>query len=117
MKIIDKLSYENNLSNSKVINLLVEEALVQRGIFNKDLGDSSNIFQDKVNFKKGFEALQEINNNKDLDNLVNKNKSKNTLMQSQENIHNLDLETYQKFILFIQFQEMMNKYEKRNDIA
>ena len=34
MKIIDRLSTENNLSNSKVISILVEEALSRRGIFN-----------------------------------------------------------------------------------
>jgi hypothetical protein len=35
MRIIDKLSIENNLSNSKIISILVEEALSIRGIFNK----------------------------------------------------------------------------------
>ena len=38
MNIIDKLSKENNLSNSKIINILVEEALSVRGIFNKKNG-------------------------------------------------------------------------------
>ncbi len=38
MKIIDKLSIENNLSNSKIISILVEEALSIRGIFNKKNG-------------------------------------------------------------------------------
>ena len=37
MKIIDKLSIENNLSNSKIISILVEEALSIRGIFNKKM--------------------------------------------------------------------------------
>ena len=36
MRIIDKLSIENNLSNSKIISILVEEALSIRGIFNKN---------------------------------------------------------------------------------
>ena len=35
MRIIDKLSMENNLSNSKIISILVEEALSIRGIFSK----------------------------------------------------------------------------------
>ena len=35
MKIINELSMENNLSNSKIISILVEEALSVRGIFNK----------------------------------------------------------------------------------
>ena len=37
MRIIDKLSIENNLSNSKIISILVEEALSTRGIFNKKM--------------------------------------------------------------------------------
>ena len=35
MSIIEKLSTANNLSNSKIISILVEEALSVRGIFNK----------------------------------------------------------------------------------
>ena len=38
MTIIDNLSIENNLSNSKIISILVEEALSIRGIFNKQNG-------------------------------------------------------------------------------
>ena len=38
MRIIDKLSLENNLSNSKIVSILVEEALSIRGIFNKKNG-------------------------------------------------------------------------------
>ena len=37
MRIIEKLSTENNLSNSKIISILVEEALSIRGIFNKKM--------------------------------------------------------------------------------
>ena len=45
MKIIDKLSIENNLSNSKIISILVEEALSVRGIFNKKTGKVTKSFQ------------------------------------------------------------------------
>ena len=45
MKIIDKLSIENNLSNSKIISILVEEALSIRGIFNKNNGKATPSFQ------------------------------------------------------------------------
>ena len=38
LKIIDKLSIENNLSNSKIISILVEEALTSRGILLKNNG-------------------------------------------------------------------------------
>ena len=44
MKIIDKLSTENNLSNSKIINILVEEALSLRGWFNKKTGKVSKTY-------------------------------------------------------------------------
>ena len=46
MKIIDKLSMENNLSNSKIISILVEEALSTRGIFNKKSGKASQSYQE-----------------------------------------------------------------------
>ena len=49
MRIIDKLSIENNLSNSKIISILVEEALSIRGIFNKKNGKATQTYQ----LKKG----------------------------------------------------------------
>ena len=45
MRIIDKLSIENNLSNSKIISILVEEALSMRGIFNKKNGKISQSYK------------------------------------------------------------------------
>ena len=45
MRIIDKLSIENNLSNSKIISILVEEALSKRGIFNKNNGKATPSFK------------------------------------------------------------------------
>ena len=36
LEIINKLSLESNLSNSKIINILVEEALQKRGILNNN---------------------------------------------------------------------------------
>ena len=61
MRVIDKLSIENNLSNSKIISILVEEALSIRGIFNKTNGkvtqsyllnenNSQNLFDNSGNF-------------------------------------------------------------------
>jgi len=41
MNIIDRLSNENNLSISKIISILVEEALTSRGIYNKSSKASS----------------------------------------------------------------------------
>ena len=45
MKIIDNLSIENNLSNSKIISILVEEALSIRGMFNKKIGKATQSYQ------------------------------------------------------------------------
>ena len=49
MRIIDKLSIENNLSNSKIISILVEEALSIRGIFNKKSGRVTQSYQQSNN--------------------------------------------------------------------
>ena len=82
MKIIDKLSLENNLSNSKIISILVEEALSIRGIFNKKKG-------------KATQSYLKIEANSD------------DLSTGQ-----IDLQTYKKFLSFLKFQEMMEEYNK-----
>ena len=82
MKIIDKLSLENNLSNSKIISILVEEALSIRGIFNKKKG-------------KATQSYLKIEANSD------------DLSAGQ-----IDLQTYKNFLSFLKFQEMMEEYNK-----
>ena len=42
LNLLNKLSFENNLSISKIINNLVEEALYKRGMFNIKTGKSLN---------------------------------------------------------------------------
>ena len=42
LDLINKLSYESNLSNSKIINILVEEALYKRGMFDIKTGKIYN---------------------------------------------------------------------------
>ena len=82
MKIIDKLSIENNLSNSKIISILVEEALSIRGIFDKKKG-------------KATQSYLKIEENSDDISAVN-----------------IDLQNYKKFLSFLKFQEMMEEYNK-----
>ena len=82
MKIIDKLSLENNLSNSKIISILVEEALSIRGIFNKKKG-------------KATQSYLKIEDNA------------NDLSEGH-----IDVQTYKKFLSFLKFQEMMEEYNK-----
>ena len=114
MRIIDKLSIENNLSNSKIISILVEEALSIRGIFNKKNGKVSQSYQlNKDNSQNLFDnsrdfldkAKHSIDNN--LENHFIPSKSTHL---NEENQEDFDLETYKKFLSFLKFQEMMDKY-------
>jgi len=116
MKIIEKLSIENNLSNSKIISILVEEALSIRGIFNKKNGkatqlyqlngdNSQNLFDNSGDFLD--KAKLSIDNN--LGNNLIPSKSTHLNEESQEAF---DLQTYKKFLSFLKFQEMMEEYNK-----
>ena len=114
MKIIDILSVENNLSNSKIISILVEEALSIRGIFNKQNGKVSQSYQLSRN------NLQNLPNNIsdfiDISKPSMDTKLGNHLIPSRSthlNVANqdaFDLQTYKKFLSFLKFQEMMDKY-------
>ena len=114
MRIIDKLSIENNLSNSKIISILVEEALSIRGIFNKKNGKATQLYQqNKDNLQKlsdnstSFIDNEKFSINTKLGNNFNSGKSNYLNKPNQETF---DLQTYKKFLLFLKFQEMMEKY-------
>ena len=114
MKIIDKLSIENNLSNSKIISILVEEALSIRGIFNKQNGKASQSFQLSNNNLQNLpdNSGDFIDNAKPsmdykLGNQFNPSRSTHLNEANQEAF---DLQTYKKFLSFLKFQEMMDKY-------
>ena len=114
MRIIDKLSIENNLSNSKIISILVEEALSIRGIFNKKNGKVTQSYQ------LNEDNLQNLSDNSgdfldkgklSIDNDLGKHfiPSKSTYLY-EENQEAFDMQTYKKFLSFLKFQEMMDKY-------
>ena len=114
MRIIDQLSIENNLSNSKIISILVEEALSVRGIFNKKNGkvtrsylNHDNYLQNISDSSSDFIDNAKFSNNTKLGNHFIPNKSNHLNEANQEDF---DLQTYQKFISFLKFQEMMDKY-------
>ena len=114
MKIIDKLSIDNNLSNSKIISILVEEALSIRGIFNKKNGKitqlySLNNYHSKNLSDHSADFIDNENYSIDtkLVNHLNPSKSNNLAESNEESF---DLQTYKKFISFLKFQEMMDKY-------
>ena len=107
MRIIDKLSIENNLSNSKIIGILVEEALSIRGIFNKKNGKPSHLYQLTIDNSYDFLDKAKLSIDNKLDNHFNSGKSTHL---DNPNHETFDLQTYNKFLLFLKFQEMMDKY-------
>ena len=111
MRIIEKLSTENNLSNSKIISILVEEALSVRGIFNKKNGNVTQSYHFS-NGDLGNLSDDLIDNSKLLIDTTSGNQfkpSKSTHFNA-ENQEAFDLQTYKKFLSFLKFQEMMDKY-------
>ena len=114
MRIIDKLSIENNLSNSKIISILVEEALSFRGIFNKKNGNANQILKLNIHHSQNFSdnSGDLIDNSKfsigsELGNNLKPSKSTHLNEANQEGF---DLQTYKKFLSFLKFQEMMDKF-------
>ena len=114
MRIIEKLSTENNLSNSKIISILVEEALSMRGIFNKKNGKLTQSYQSNdVNSKNLFDNYGDFTDNSKLSidtNLGNHFIPSKSTQLNEENQEAFDLQTYKKFLSFLKFQEMMDKY-------
>ena len=114
MRIIDKLSIENNLSNSKIVSILVEEALSIRGIFNKKNGKVTESYQaNDYNPKNLFDNSVDFTDNAKLSidtNLGNHFIPSKTTHLNEENQEAFDLQTYKKFLSFLKFQEMMEKY-------
>ena len=108
LDIINKLSYENNLSYSKIINILVEETLRNRGllhikkreIFDENIPDDS--------FYKGSDNQSNLNKefNYNLKNTLFREKNMNVKEVKEEA---LDAEIYDKFLMFLQFTEKMKQ--------
>ncbi len=114
MKIIDNLSIENNLSNSKIISILVEEALSKRGIFNKKNGTETQSYQSNSHNSRNLpdDSSDFMDNAKtSIDTKLGNHfiPIKSTHL-NQSNQEAFDLQTYKKFLSFLKFQEMMDKY-------
>ena len=114
MRIIEKLSIENNLSNSKIISILVEEALSMRGIFNKKNGRANQSFDLYDNNSQKFSDNSDefVDNAKLTINtkLVNHYKLNESALLKESNQESFDLQTYKKFLSFLKFKEMMDKH-------
>ena len=105
LALIMQLSSESNLSCAKVINILVEEALYNRGMINIT---SSAIFRDNNNniLEESSEDNLKIVNNEftnNYKNLLNKEK----IHFKNVNEEPFDNEIYTKFLMFLKFQEKM----------
>jgi len=114
MRIIEKLSTENNLSNSKIISILVEEALSIRGIFNKKNGKATQSYQlyednsqNLLDNSSDFLDKEKLSIDNNLGNHLIPSKSTHL---NEENQEAFDMQTYKKFLSFLKFQEMMDKY-------
>ena len=114
MRIIDNLSVENNLSNSKIISILVEEALSIRGIFNKNNGKATPSFQMLEDHLQNIShnSADFITKSEPTINtkLVNHLNPSNSTHLNKVNNEAFDLKTYKKFLSFLKFQEMIDKY-------
>ena len=114
MRIIEKLSIENNLSNSKIISILVEEALSMRGIFNKKNAKLTHSYLlNEDNSKNLFDNSGDFTDNEKLSintNLGNHFIPSNSTHLNEDNQEAYDLHTYKKFLSLLKFQEMMDKY-------
>ena len=104
LDLINKLSFESNLSISKIINILVEEALYKRGIFNIKNGKVLN-YEYKIKFDNE-NPIKIKNDDKDISNEINNSENQHFKESSHEFI---DKEIYKKFLMFLQFQEEMKK--------
>ena len=109
MKILDKLSFENNLSNSKIISILVEEALAQRGLYNIQTGKEKLVYL-KENNNIQIGSLNSLEDNKSISKA--QLDSSKMIFNSQNNKDSFDLQTYERFLSFLKFQEMLNRYEE-----
>ena len=114
MRIIDKLSKENNLSNSKIISLLVEEALSVRGLFNKkNVKATQSYFE--INYHKENLDDNPTNFNDNAKILLDNNPGNHFNHSESSHLNEpnqdiFDLQTYKKFLSFLKFKEMMDKY-------
>ena len=93
---------------------MVEEALSIRGIFNKKNGKVNQSYQSNDdNSKPLFDNSGGFTDNAKLSidtNLGNHFIPSKSAYLNEDNQEGFDLQTYKKFLSFLKFQEMMDKY-------
>ena len=101
LKVINEISEEEKLSNSKVVNILIEEALFARGLIEKI--DKEYLVGDYKDFIYNINYLENIFYNYDF-------KFKNDKEVSEEFKNNKKI--YKIFIQFLHFKKMMNIFDE-----
>ena len=101
LSVIDNISKEEKLSNSKVVNILLEEALYARGLI-------KNIDKTFLNKKlKNF-----INNIGDFQSIYNEEDFKFFNRREEFNQSKSNIKVYKIFIQFLHFKKMVNILEE-----
>ncbi len=107
LDLINKLSFESNLSISKIINILVEEALYKRGIYGMS---SSNVLNSEEGIDlKNDNRIKKKSEDINLSNEFNNIKYTENNHPKESSYDFIDKEIYSKFLMFLQFQEKMKK--------
>ena len=103
LKVINKISEEEKLSNSKVVNILIEEALYARGLIEKI--EKNIITVDYKNF------VYNINN---FENIFYKDEFKFNNEKVDSKDYKNEKKLYKRFIQFLHFKKMMNIFDEYN---
>ena len=103
LKVINKISEEEKLSNSKVANILIEEALYARGLIEKIEIDL--LTKDYKDFVYNVNNLENIFYTDDL-----KFNNDKEVYREYKN----DKKIYKRFIQFLHFKKMMNIFDEYN---
>ena len=106
LELINKLSFESNLSISKIVNILVEEALHKRGLFNIKTGT----LKEENIINKVIDSNISINRNGEsafMNNVKNKKLKSEYLHHKEDGDDFVNSEIYEKFLMFLQFKEVM----------
>ena len=94
---------------------MVEEALSIRGIFNKNNGKANPLFKlpeaDLQNLSDNSADFVNRSENSIDTKLVNNLNPSNSTHLNEVNNEAFDLKTYKKFLSFLKFQEMTEKYD------
>ena len=116
-EIIIKIANKEKLSQSKVVGMLVEEALIARGVL--DLKNTNNLIEkNRFRYKNNIDNLSLKYN--DLDELISdkgityntKRYESNSNTISIESEETYDKELFKQFKQFILFQKMRQEEEK-----